>query len=302
MPNKTKHFLYKLLSMLSVVRGYNVLVIAVAQYLNSIFILSEEQSGVEVILDPSLFCLVAASAITIASGYIINNFYDSEKDLINRPHKTRLDRLVSQQTKLTIYFILNFLAVIIASYTSFRAVLFFSIYIFLIWFYSHKLKKLLVIRNIAATLLAIIPFFAVFIYYKNFDSVIFVHATFLLSILFMRELVKDLENMKGDIAVGNNTIPIAYGEKVTKRILSVMTVIALVTAMMLIYIFPLGKMHYYFWTSSVIILIFIILVNFSSRKRQYVLLHNLLKFTIVLGVFSILLIKPNAIRFLMELF
>ena len=288
--------------MLSVVRGYNVLVIAVAQYLTSIFILSENQSGVEVLLDPSLFCIVAASAITIASGYIINNFYDSEKDLINRPHKTRLDRLVSQQTKLTIYFILNFLAVIIASYTSFRAVLFFSIYIFLIWLYSHKLKKLLVIRNIAATFLAIIPFFAVFIYYKNFNSVIFVHATFLISILFMRELVKDLENMKGDIAVGNNTIPIAYGEKTAKRILSVMTIVSLVTAMMLIYIFPLGKMHYYFWVSSVIILIFIVLVNFSSRKEQYVLLHNLLKFTIVLGVFSILLIKPKAIRFLLELF
>jgi len=121
-----KHLLLKFFSMFSVVRGYNVLVIVIAQYLTSIYILAHDKSIKEVVFDVNLLMLVLASSATIASGYIINNFYDSEKDLINRPQKSMLDRLVSQNTKLVFYFALNFVAVIFASYVSFRAVIFFQ--------------------------------------------------------------------------------------------------------------------------------------------------------------------------------
>jgi len=134
--------------MFSVVRGYNILVLVVAQYLSAIFILAHNRPLKEVLFDVNLFLIVLASVATIAGGYIINNFYDSEKDLINRPQKSMLDRLINQNTKLSFYFTLNFLAVIFASYVSFRAVIFFSIYIFLIWFYSHKLKRLPFIGNL----------------------------------------------------------------------------------------------------------------------------------------------------------
>lgn len=290
---KSKWFIYKSLSLLSVIRGYNVLIIMLAQYLTSVFILSENQTLKEVLFDYSLLCIVLASAISIASGYIINNFYDSEKDLINRPQKSQLDRLVSQQKKLIIYFIFNFAAVIIASYVSFRAVLFFSAYIFGIWFYSHKLKKLPLIGNLAATFLAVLPFFAIFIYYKNYDSVIFVHAIFLLLIIFMRELVKDLENLKGDMASGYNTIPVAYGEKTSKSILYLVIVANIITALILIKYYPLGYMHYFFWLGIGILILFSALLFNANKKRQFILLHNLLKFIIVAGIFSILLINPS---------
>jgi 4-hydroxybenzoate polyprenyltransferase len=205
--------------MFSVVRGYNILVVIIAQYLSSIYILSPSKTVSSVVFDLNLLMLVLASAVTIASGYIINNFYDSEKDLINRPQKSMLDRLVSQNTKLVFYFVLNFIAVIMASYVSFKAVVFFSIYIFGIWFYSHKLKKLPLIGNLTSAILTITPFFAVFIYYKNFETVIFVHALYLFFILSMRELTKDLENIKGDLALNYKTIPIVYGEKHQKSCL-----------------------------------------------------------------------------------
>ena len=158
---KNKRFILKLLSLFSVVRGYNILVIVIAQYLTSIFILAPNLRLREVLFDIKLFFLVLAGVFTIAGGYIINSFYDSEKDLINRPKKTMLDRLVSQNTKLSFYFILNFLAVIAASYVSFRAVVFYALYIFGIWIYSHKLKKIPFLGNVVAATLAITPFFAV---------------------------------------------------------------------------------------------------------------------------------------------
>ena len=129
--------LLKFFSMFSVVRGYNILIVIIAQYLTSIYILAYDWSLRDVIFDLNLFFLVLASAATIAGGYIINNFYDSEKDLINRPIKSMLDVFVSQKTKLSLYFTLNFLAAVMASYVSFRAVVFFSLYIFGIWLYSH---------------------------------------------------------------------------------------------------------------------------------------------------------------------
>ena len=296
---KAKWFVFKSLSLLSVIRGYNILVIIIAQYLTSIFILSQTDSVSAILYDKKLFLLILSSATCIAAGYIINNFYDSEKDLINRPQKSKLDRLVSQQKKLNIYFVLNLLAIIIASSVAFKAVIFFSIYIFGIWFYSHKLKRKPILGNIVAIALSILPFFVVFIYYKNFDTVIFAHALFLVFILFMKEIIKDFENLSGDLANDYITIPVKYGEKTSKNILTVLSIAAIVAALVLIYKFSLGLMYFYFWFSIALIVAFIILVNTLSQKKHYNFLHNLLKFIIVLGVFSIIFLKPKVVNALL---
>lgn len=292
---RQKHILLKFFSLFSVVRGYNILVIVIAQYLTSVYILAHNRLLRDVVLDVNLLMLVLASAATIAGGYIINNFYDSEKDVINRPLKSRLDKLVSQNTKLSFYFVLNFVAVIMASWVSFRAVIFFSIYIFGIWFYSHKLKKMPFIGNITSAVLTITPFFAIFIYYKNFESVIFVQAIFLFLIISMRELTKDLENLKGDLALGYKTIPVIYGENLSKIMLTVLAFLTLIPITLLLYKYEVGRMYYFFYLSIVLLILFLALMWKSNSKMHYLILHNILKFIIVAGVFSILLIDIGVI-------
>ncbi|WP_304036188.1 geranylgeranylglycerol-phosphate geranylgeranyltransferase [Mesonia mobilis] len=293
---KNKLVLLKLASLFSVVRGYNILILFIAQYLASIYILAPEKPLREVLFDVNLFVLVIACTFSIASGYLINNFYDAEKDLINRPHKTLLDNYISQKTKLAIYFILNFLSVILASYVSFKAVIFFSLFIFFLWLYSHKLKKYPFIGTLVASILAITPFFAVFVYYHNFDMVIFVHATFLFLIISIRELTKDLENLKGDLTQDYHTIPVVYGVKVSKVILSLLVALTLIPTLILISNkFEIGYMHYYFLLSFILMIIFLFFLWKSSSKLQYTLLHNLLKLIIVIGVFSILLIDIDVV-------
>ena len=279
--------------MFSVVRGYNILIVVIAQYLASIYILANDKPLSEVVFDLNLFFLVLASAATIAGGYIINSFYDSEKDLINKPNKTMLDGLVSQNTKLTFYFILNFMAAFMASYVSFRAVVFFSLYIFGIWFYSHKLKKLPIIGNLTSAILTITPFFAIFLYYKNFEIVIFVHAIFLFLIISMRELTKDLENIKGDLALNYKTIPVVYGVKASKVMLTIIVGLTLIPTYFLTNYFPIGKMNYFFYLSIFLLFIFIMLLWKSSSKSQFLLLHNILKLIILAGVFCIPLIDVD---------
>jgi len=292
---KQKYFFLKFFSLFSIVRGYNILIIVIAQYLTSIFILAPQLDIKEILFDANLFMLVLASSSAIAAGNIINNFYDSDKDLINRPRKTMLDRLVSQRTKLTSYFVLNFLSVVFASYVSFKAVVFFSLYVFGIWFYSHKLKKYPFVGNFVAATLAVIPFFAVFIYYKNFEMVIFVHATFLFLIIAMRELVKDLENIKGDLAHDYRTIPVVYGEAISKKMLTVLGVLTLIPSYFLITKFNIGYMNYFFFGSVLALFIFVVILWKSNKKIHYVVLHNILKFIIVIGVFSIPLINVSRI-------
>ena len=294
---KQKYFFFKLFSLFSIVRGYNILIIIIAQYLTSIYILAPQLSIKEILFDFNLFMIVLASATAIASGYIINNFYDSEKDLINRPNKSILDRLVGRRTKLNFYFILNFLSLVSALLVSYKAALFFFLFIFGIWFYSHKLKKYPFIGNLVAATLAVIPLFAVFIYYKNFDLVIFVHATFLFIIISMRELVKDLENLKGDLLQKYHTIPVIYGSLVSKKILTFLSILALLPTYLLIVKFDIGAMDFYFLGSIIALLIFVILLWKSNKKLHYLILHNILKFIVVIGVFCIFLINANRISF-----
>ena len=299
---KNKLVIMKIVSLFSVVRGYNIPIIVLAQYLSAIFILAPEKKPSSVLLDLNLFLIVLATSLTIASGYIINSFYDSKKDLINRPNKSILDRLVSQQTKLRVYFTLNFVVAFLAFLISWRAFLFFSVYIFLIWFYSHKVKKFVIIGNLMATFMAVLPFFAILLYYKNFYEVILAHASFLFLLILIREMIKDLENIKGDLANDYKTIPILYGEEISKKIISILTVLTVIPIYILIEKFDVGYMDMYFYSCLIILIFFLLYLWKSTTKEQFLLLHNVLKFLIVAGVFCIVLINPTVVFHFKNLF
>lgn len=291
-----KQMMLKLFSMFVVVRGFNLALIVIAQYITAIFIMApSSQSLSQILFDRSLFALILATVGAIASGYIINNFYDSEKDSINRPHKSTLEQYVSQNTKLILYFIINFIVVVIASYVSFRSVLFFSIYIFAIWFYSHKIKKMPIIGNLVSAILTITPFFAIFLYYKNYSGLIFIFGFYLFLILSMRELVKDLENLKGDFSLEYKTIPVVYGEKIAKIMIVVLVTVNILVTGYLVKSYDLGRMDYFFYGSVSLLCIVTLLVFLAKNQRQYVHIHNLLKLLILLGVFSIILLNPMLI-------
>jgi 4-hydroxybenzoate polyprenyltransferase len=262
-------------------------------------------SALDIILDFRVFILVLASALSIASGYIINNFYDSKKDLINRPNKSMLDRLVSQKTKLYVYFTLNFFVALISIFLSWRVLLFFSAYIFLIWFYSHKLKKYAIIGNITAAFLAVLPFFAILIYlfkkdhFRHFEmqhaEIIFAHASFLFLLILIREMIKDLENIKGDLASDYHTIPVIYGENASKAIITALTVLTVIPVYLLIDIYDVGQMDIYFYACLIVLVFFLIKLWPSQTRAEFLTLHNVLKFLIVAGVFCIVLIEPSVL-------
>ena len=276
----------KIFGLFSLVRGYNIVVLILAQYLTSRYILSPSSSFYEILFDLKLFYLVLATAFSTAAGYIINNFYDAEKDKINRPKKFLLEHLLSQQSQLVLYFLLNGATLIAAGAASFKAILFFTVYIFGIWIYSSSLKRLFWISNLFATLLAIIPFFAVTIYFKNFEAVVIYHASFLFLLILIRDIVKDLQNYKGDWVRSYQTLPIVFGNLKTKIIVSALIFLNSVPIFLLIQS-HLGLMTYYFYFSIPYLLFVLVLLWIGSTQKMYLWIHNLLKILILLGVIGI---------------
>lgn len=292
---KVKRIAFKFLALLSVIRGYNILVLLVAQYLAAIFIFYPTKLLTAVVLDIHLLYIIIATACVVAAGYIINNFYDVKVDRINRPLKAGIDNYVEQATKLRLYFVLNFIGFSFGSLISWRAALFFAVYIFAIWFYSHKLKKYALVGLLSVTVLTILPFFAVFIYFKNFSKIIFVHAIFLLLLVMVRELIKDLQNMKGAIVNNYATFPVVYGEKNTKLFSVILLILTLLPVVVLFSYPALSYMRYYFYFAMVVLMVIVFLILKSSTVKSYRNIHNILKMLLLIGVFSLIFIDTTLI-------
>jgi 4-hydroxybenzoate polyprenyltransferase len=281
---KAKNIIFKFLSLFSAVRGYNILVLISAQYLAAIFIFSPTKSLKDVVFDLHLLFLVLACVFVIAGGYIINNFYDAKVDKINRPLKAGIDNYIKQSTILRFYFFLNFIGFCFGTLISLKAALFFAVYIFSIWFYSHKLKKYPLVGVISAAVLTILPFFAVFVYFENFSEIIFVYAVFLFLVIVVREFVKDLQNIKGAIVNNYSTFPVVYGEKKTKQLAILLLIFTCIPIAVLFSYPALSYMRYYFYF-ALIVLAFVSVYLWKSKTRaHYRTLHNTLKLLLFIGV------------------
>ena len=292
-----KIILLKFLSLVSVVRGYAIALMIAAQLLTAAFILAPEAPLSNVFLSWNLWFLILASALSIAGGYIINNFYDQEKDLINRPRRSKLDQMLRQQTKLSGYFILNFGAVLLASAVSFQAALFFSGFIFLMWYYSHRLKKIIFVGNLTSAILSVMPLFILVVYYNSFSSIIIVHASFLLLLLASRELLKDLENLTGDLVQGYKTIPVVYGVYSAKVIGVGLIALTYLPSLILIFNYDINAMRYYFFATMIVLPYGAYLLWRANERRDYLVLHALLRLGITIGVLSIILLNPGRLLY-----
>ena len=106
-PLLKKSTLLKFMGLFSVIRFYNIVLLAIAQVLCSVYFFSSDNDIDSVIFDNNIWFIIISTATSISAGYIINNFYDLDKDLINRPLKTIIEERVSTKTKMIVYIFLN---------------------------------------------------------------------------------------------------------------------------------------------------------------------------------------------------
>ena len=170
--NKIPIFI-KLLAMLSLVRWYNVLLITIGLYLSSVFMLQDYLPKLVVIKDISLHLNVLAIACLIMAGYIINAFYDFEKDMINHPETTVYGRVISKKFCLNSYIFFLFSGIIISVFLGWKVCVFNICFSTGLWIYSHKLRKKPLSGELGASLLTVAPFASISLHYMQFNSTIF---------------------------------------------------------------------------------------------------------------------------------
>lgn len=232
----------KLQSFLKLIRVKNLLIIILTQLAIKIYLINSyiEESA----LSNFDFMIYLLSLISIvAGGYIINDIYDIKIDRINRPTTRIIERMVSKRTAIKGYYILNLLGLIFGMYISLKINKLWTISIFLffilnLWLYSRKYKTSLLIGNIQVALLTALSIVNIIIFelipLGNIQHeseillcIILLYAGFSFTTTLIREVIKDVEDIKGDKAVGANTIAICYGIKKTKNIIITLTTITI---------------------------------------------------------------------------
>ncbi|MCC6817778.1 MAG: geranylgeranylglycerol-phosphate geranylgeranyltransferase [Bacteroidia bacterium] len=284
--NARMPFGLKWIALLSIVRWYNILLTIFAQYLSAFVLMRDEpQTLHDLLSDFKLHGIVLASIFSIAGGFIINNFYDFEKDLINRPRQVLFNRMLSKRRQLNLYFTFNLAALLVAFLSSFKIGIFFLIFTAALWLYSHKLQKMAFIKELAASTLSVACFFAVLLHFSRYYPFIFVYGAFYMSLVYSREVVKQFINYNGDLATDRHSIPVSLGLEKARAFLGFVQVLSFSGGLGILLIDGWSQRNYFIALS----LLLIVVSGFLAHRNQYQLVNTFYKIILVLGILNILL-------------
>lgn len=261
--------------------------------------------------------LVLSVLIIAAAGYIINDYFDVNIDMVNKPDEVIINNYFKAKTVYRAYFILNSIALALAFYISSKVgilalFLIFPVTIGVLWFYSTTYKKQLLVGNIlVSVLIAMVPILvalyempSIHAKYHDFPgayrvllNVIFawceVFALFAFFVNLIRELVKDAEDYEGDNVYGRNTLPIVLGIKGTKITINVLI---LLTMCFLSYVFirylqitNLGRFDWVTFGYFSLLLIIPLgisgrMVFMANRKKHFTIASTIIKLVMVAGI------------------
>jgi 4-hydroxybenzoate polyprenyltransferase len=229
----------------------------------------------EISLSTNIFwLLVTASFCIAAAGYIINDYFDINIDLVNKPSKLIIEKYIKRRWAIVLHLCLSFIGFLISCYVGYKLrniyIPFFNLLsIAALWFYSTTFKKKLLIGNVVISLLTawVILVITVAEYKLNRTvdvntfvlprllKVSFLYAGFAFIISLIREVIKDMEDIQGDVKYGCETMPIVWGIPVSKVFAAVwLVVLAGGVAILQFYVLQLG-----WWLSAVYCILLIII-------------------------------------------
>lgn len=296
---------------LNLIRWKNLLMIAFMQLLIKYALL--EPFGVQTTLDSfGITLLILATICIAAAGNIINDIYDIETDLVNKPDTIIIDKSISEKTAYNLFIILNMVGVGVGFYLSHLVgkAPFFSLFVIisiLLYVYASYLKHTLLVGNIVISMLVGLSLIIVGVFelipvmtLSNqqtqvlFLKVILDYALFAFSINLLREIAKDIEDIDGDYKAGMNTLPIAIGRERAKQVLTVLSFFPL--AGIIVYVvFDLYKQPIavgYFLLFIIGPLIYVSIKTFgASTKKEMHHISNMYKLIMLFGMLSLLLYK-----------
>ncbi|HHP7240612.1 MAG TPA: geranylgeranylglycerol-phosphate geranylgeranyltransferase [Cyclobacteriaceae bacterium] len=281
----------KINAFLKLARLPNLLVIGSTQYLVALFIIRNDvQPLSKYILNPQLFLLVSSTCMIAAAGYVINDYYDIKIDLVNRPDRVIAGRIIERRWVIVIHFLLTLIGVGLGLVISFKVALVHCFSAFSLWFYSNYLRRKPFVGNLLIAFLTFLSILLVGLYFKNNLLLVSLYATFAFTANLVREIVKDLEDLKGEKHFGCETLPVLIGITRTKKVINVITFLSiLILTIFLIYLEDLF-LTLYFTTILSAVVFFLFKLRRADSRYRFNKLNNLLKLIILAGVISMVFI------------
>lgn len=312
-----------MISLIRLIRLPNLLIIAFTQYAMRYLVLDPLVFSTSRSFDLQLgkfdfSLLVLATILIAAAGYIINDYFDTRTDWINKPKKVVVGVKIDRKTAMVLHTILNIAGVGIGVYLSAKINLLPLSFVFilaagLLWFYSTTYKRQFLIGNLIVSLMtAMVPLIVVLfelpllnVAYKdvmlaanaNFNSLFYWVAAFSLFaflLTLMREIIKDAEDFEGDSSYGMKTLPIIAGTRWTKGVLVslVLVSVGLILALFLQHIFFSAGRENPDYLSLVYILAFLVLPFFvlltltlvADSKKDYKRISLVVKLIMLFGI------------------
>lgn len=309
---------------LRLIRWPNLVFIALTQWLfyycivDSLYISGANHSNYPN-QDFLFYLLMLASVVIAAAGYIINDYFDLKIDIVNKPDKVVVDRLLKRRWAIMWHLILSFTGVIISLYISYRTgkwviVIANTCCVLLLWFYSTMFKKKLLSGNIiiaalTAWVIVVVYFFAGAtiinykgwlttlypFYIKRFYKLTILYAGFAFVVSLVREVIKDIEDLHGDAKYDCKTMPIEWGIPASK----VFTAVWIVVCVAALCILQLYAWQSGLWLVAIYCIVAIILplclilrnLYKATAPPDYHKLSSMVKLVMLTGILSMLFFK-----------
>lgn len=170
--------------------------------------------------DPRFWLEGLLIMLIMATGYWINDVYDFKIDRINKPDRTYVGPYLSRKKVLSVYFAMLGLIAAASLLLPFKFLLLNYPAMGALYVYARFYKRAAVVGNlIIAALTSAVVLAGGFLYYLKMPQVWMMAFAFLIT--FIREVTKDVEDIRGDLQFGLRTLPILVGIRNTKRILAV---------------------------------------------------------------------------------
>ncbi len=265
------------------------------------------------------FPIALSTLLIAAAGYIINDYFDIKIDLINRPDKIILEKRIPLRAAIIAHVILNVIAMVLVIPIAYHArhlewLLVQMLCIVLLWFYSTHFKRKFIVGNVIIALLTALTILVLVVYepalrmhygiykFPNYQEVIrygidpkwmFGAFTFFaFTLTWMREIVKDMEDYKGDASEGCMTMPIKKGLQFSARFAQTLGAITIITLSVISYFFITNKyLVLGIYTIALIVLPLIWWCKYITQKNtieHYGSASKWLKFIMLSGIASLI--------------
>ena len=244
--------------------------------------------------------LVFSTVLLAAGGYIINDYYDTVIDEINKPENILIGKKLSERQAMLTYRVLTILGVLIGFYLSYviqkPVMSFVNVFVAAsLWMYSSQLKKKLLVGNILIAFLSAMTLVVVGLFepafYINF-MYIGIYAGFAFMVSLVREIIKDMEDVEGDERGQVKSLPVRFGIRKTKVVAFNLTLLTATLLGYTLYKFFYTNTVFSFWNIfSIFELPFICLlylVATASEKKDFHYASLFTKGIMLMGILSLI--------------